>query len=318
MDKKSLLAGFVIGVFVTFGTLKSAPPAPAPLPATPGSRPTTTPNLQSTSTPPPKPTPTPNPRDFAQISDVLPTDYRLSVSFGDVVVKMVQAGAIDKARFIELYESRKPLSAEQKRLLDAPSYQPIIVNQENAGLLLNLLWPLGISNKSAVLSKGPMGAQYSNEIGNFASTGGWDLGKKGGGELFNRLALVKLTPQQENLVQEIAQHIYRPCCGNHTAFPDCNHGAAMLGFIELAVSQGLPTNEIYRQALVLNAYWFPQTYAELAIYFKVKRNRAWTSVDPKEALGEKYSSGRGYEAINKELQADGLLPKVDEGGSCGT
>lgn len=29
------------------------------------------------------------------------------------------------------------------------------------------------------------------------------------------------------------------CCGNSTYFPDCNHGAAMLGFIELAVSQGL-------------------------------------------------------------------------------
>jgi hypothetical protein len=183
---------------------------------------------------------------------------------------------------------------------------------------LNLLWPLGIVNKSAVLSEGPMGTQYGQEVGNFASTGGWDLGKKSGGELFNSLSLVKLTPQQEAVVKEIAAHVHRPCCGNHTAFPDCNHGAAMLGFIQLAVAQGMPTDEVYRKALMLNSYWFPQTYVELAIYFKVKRNLAWTDVDPQEVLGETYSSGDGYAAMSQQLQADGLLPKVDQGGSCGT
>jgi hypothetical protein len=39
--------------------------------------------------------------------------------------------------------------------------------------------------------------------------------------------------------------------------------------------------------------------------------------DPKEVLGVKYSSGDGYAAIDKELRDDGLLPKVDGGGSCG-
>jgi hypothetical protein len=255
---------------------------------------------------------------MAQISDVLPPQYPLGVSFGDVIVKMVEGGATDKDKFIALYKSRSPLSEAQKRLLDEPSHVPIVIDRGNAGLLLNLLWPLGISNKSAVLTQGIMGTQYGNEVGNFASTGGWDLGKKTGGELFSSLALIKLTPEQEATVKDIAEHVYRPCCGNHTALPDCNHGAAMLGFIELAVSQGLPVDEIYRQALILNSYWFPQTYAELAIYFKVKKNLAWTRVDPKEVLGVAYSSGDGYGSINKELQADGLLPKVDEGGSCGT
>ena len=91
----------------------------------------------------------------------------------------------------------------------------------------------------------------------------------------------------------------------------------MLGFIELAVAQGMSTDEIYQKALVLNSYWFPQTYVELATYFKAKKNIAWNSVNPKEILGASYSSGQGYNAINKELQIDGILPKVKGGGSCG-
>lgn len=91
----------------------------------------------------------------------------------------------------------------------------------------------------------------------------------------------------------------------------------MLGFIELAVAQGMSKDEIYEKALVLNSYWFPQTYVELATYFQAKKNVAWSNVDPKVVLGANYSSGQGYSAINKELQADGILPKVQGGGGCG-
>lgn len=91
----------------------------------------------------------------------------------------------------------------------------------------------------------------------------------------------------------------------------------MLGFIELAVKQGLSRDEIYKKALALNTYWFPQTYAELGTYFKQKKNISWDKVDPKLVLGIDYSSGQGYRVINKELQAEGLLPKVEGGGGCG-
>lgn len=91
----------------------------------------------------------------------------------------------------------------------------------------------------------------------------------------------------------------------------------MLGFLELAVAQGMPKEEIYKKALVLNSYWFPQTYVELATYFEKKKNTPWNKVSPKEILGANYSSGQGYQAINKELQAEGLLPKVEGGGGCG-
>ncbi|MBI4990772.1 hypothetical protein HZB96_01630, partial [Candidatus Gottesmanbacteria bacterium] len=59
------------------------------------------------------------------------------------------------------------------------------------------------------------------------------------------------------------------------------------------------------------------TYAELAMYFKAKKGVSWDKVDPKVALGANYSSGQGYQAINKELQVEGLLPKVQGGGGCG-
>src|SRR3990172_4160333 len=250
--------------------------------------------------------------------EILPAYYKLGIKFNDAITKMVQMGAIDKEKFFKLYEERSPLTDAQKKLLDNPNSDEIVLNQENAQLILNLLWPLGISNKAKVLSEGPMGTQYKDKVSSFASTAGWTLGSKDGGKLFNSLSIISLSPEQENLVTEIADSIYRPCCGNHTGFPDCNHGAAMLGFIELAVSQGMSKDEIYNKAFVLNSYWFPQNYAELATYFKQQKGIAWNKVNPKEVLGVNYSSGQGYAAINKELQAEGLLPKVQSGGGgCG-
>lgn len=266
-----------------------------------------------------KPTPTPDTQALAQsiTEKVLPVKVELGISFGETVKKLVEVGAIDKQKFLQLYEGRGGISEKEKMLLDQGSADEIVVTLQNSGLILNLLWPLGIANKTNVLSQGPMGTQYKNEVGNFASTGGWSVGKVEGGKLFNKYEILALTQEQEAVVKELAQNIYRPCCGNSTYFPDCNHGAAMLGFLELAVTQGMSKDEIYRKALALNAYWFPQTYTELAIYYQTEKNTSWDRVDPKEVLGENYSSGQGYRAINQELTAKGKLPKVEGGGGCG-
>lgn len=262
-------------------------------------------------------TPTPKPGNVVSAAEVLPASVNLGVKWGDVIVKMVRGGAIDKKKFSDLYQSRQTDLAEVQKLLESTSDQEIVVTQANSGLILNLLWPLGIANKTNVLAQGPMGTQYKDQVGNFASTGGWTLGSKDGGKLFNSQNLVKLTPQQEALVTEISQNIYRPCCGNSTYFPDCNHGAAMLGYIELAVAASLSKDQIYKNALALNSYWFPQTYAEIATYMKAKQNRDWKDVNPVEALGVEYSSGQGAGKVNKELQTLGLVPKVSGGGGCG-
>lgn len=266
------------------------------------------------------PTPTVDPRIKEQeqiVKSVIPAQFNLGISFKDTITKLVEVGAIDKDKFIQLYQTRGGLSDSDKKLLDEPTDKEIIINQDNQTVLLNLLWALGITNRTNVLSSGPMGTQYKDKVDQFASTGGWTLGKVEGGKLFNNYSILPLTPEQEDLVKEVSQNIYRPCCGNSTYFPDCNHGAAMLAFIELAISQGMPKDEIYKKALVINSYWFPQTYADLAVYFKAKKNIAWNQVDPKEVLGQSYSSGQGYKAVNAELQAEGLLPKVQGGGGCG-
>lgn len=297
MDKKTLILGASTGILVLIVGLKFS---------------------GFTLVRPPKPTPTPvQTGTVVAIDEILPPSMNLGVSWGEVIVKMVKNGAIDKQKFLALYEGRQSDLAQVKNLLDSPNNDEIVVTKDNAGLVLNLLWPLGIANKTNVLSLGPMGTQYKKEIGNFASTGGWTLGTKDGGKLFNSQNLVQLTQEQEAMVTEIAQNIYRPCCGNSTYFPDCNHGAAMLGFIELTVASGMPKEEIYKKALVLNSYWFPQTYAEIATYMKAKRNLVWKDVDPREALGVEYSSGQGAAKVNKELQTLGLVPNVQGGGGCG-
>lgn len=264
-----------------------------------------------------QPTVVPTINSQAISQQVLPEKLDLGVSFGSTIKELVENGAIDKQKFLELYQNRGGLPAEFASLLDNDSSQNIIVTNENSGIILNLLWPLGIANKTKTLSQGPMGTEYKDEAGNFASTGGWTMGKVEGGQLFNRYNILPLTDEQEALVTEISQKIFRPCCGNSTFFPDCNHGAAMLGFIELAVAQGMPKEEIYKKALVLNSYWFPQTYVELAMYFKSEKNLDWDKVDPVEVLGQEYSSGGGYAKINQQLTTKGILPKVEGGGGCG-
>lgn len=248
--------------------------------------------------------------DLSQTADVLPDSIDLGISWGDVIVKMVKGGAIDKEKFLK----RHP---EAETLLQTGNANNIIMTQENSALILNLLWPLGITNKAKVLSEGVMGTKYIDQVGSFASTGGWTLGTKDGGKLFNSQTLIKLTAEQEELIQKISANIYRPCCGNSTAFPDCNHGAGMLGFVEMAVVAGMPEAEIYKKALALNSYWFPQTYTELAVFFKAKKNTDWKNVDPVEVLGESYSSGQGYSQVSQQLQAEGLVPQVKSGGGCG-
>jgi hypothetical protein len=79
----------------------------------------------------------------------------------------------------------------------------------------------------------------------------------------------------------------------------------------------MPEQEIYRKALILNSYWFPQTYMELAVYMKAKYRTDWNRVDPRRMLGIEYSSGQGYAAFHKELEIAKLIPEVKGGGGCG-
>ncbi len=99
--------------------------------------------------------------------------------------------------------------------------------------------------------------QYGNgQIDSFASTGGWTLATKPITDLYASMDLIPLTTQQQARVEEVAAAVYRPCCNNHTLFPDCNHGMAMLGLLELMASQNTSVDEMFEAAKYVNAYWF--------------------------------------------------------------
>ena len=123
-----------------------------------------------------------------------------------------------------------------------------------------------------------------------------------------------LTSAQQALVDRVSRNIFRPCCGNSTHFPDCNHGMAMLGLLELMASQGVSEQDMYKTALAVNSYWFPETYLTIATYMQQK-GVAWKDVSPKEMLSAPYSSSSGYTDISSQVT---LPEQVQGGGGCST
>lgn len=244
--------------------------------------------------------------------NIISTETLLPVRWGDLGIKMTSVGAIDAERFESLYANRGGLSEDIKKLLYDSDNGNLKITKENSGFILNLLWALGLGNKNEILEKGPMSDPRYGGAENFASTGGWTLAQGEAMEHYSRHPLIILTKEQQELVERVSQNIYRPCCGNSTYFPDCNHGMAMLGLLELMASQGFSEEEMYKYALVVNSFWFPDTYAAIAKYFE-KRGVKWENVNPKEVLGQNYSSVSGYRRILSEMES----PKIESGGGCG-
>lgn len=268
--------------------------------------------IQNWANPTPTPLPTPSAEDLA--NKVIPSSgYTVNLRWGDIGKKLVQTGAIDLSKFKENYQEAQ--YQEVLKYLTDVQDKGITITPQNSYFWINTLWALGLVQKSDVLDKGIMMTQYKKEIGNFASTGGWTLGAKPATKLYSSVQIIPLTPEQNQIVTRIGENIYRPCCGNSTAFPDCNHGMAMLALIELMVNQGFSESEIYKAALAFNSYWFGETYMDLAYYFKTKKNLDWEKVDPKIVLSAQYSSAQGYQATKQLIQGAPSAPK--SGGSCG-
>ena len=135
--------------------------------------------------------------------------------------------------------SQGGLDEETKKLLYQSGNGNLKITEENSGKILNLLWAFGLGNKNEILLKGPMMDPQYGGAGRFASTGGWTIAKGSAMEHYSNHEFIKLTKEQQTLVENVSQNIYRPCCGNSTYFPDCNHGMAMLGLLELMASEGV-------------------------------------------------------------------------------
>ncbi|MEK7208903.1 MAG: hypothetical protein AAB677_01440 [Patescibacteria group bacterium] len=251
------------------------------------------------------------------ISTLISTEpaAELPVRWGDLGAKLVETGVIDGEKFEQLYAGRGnvELTAEIKKLLYRKDNGRLKITAANSGAILNLLWALGLATKNEILDTGPMRDQrYGGNVGGFASTGGWTLARGEAMAHYSQHSFFTLTPAQQRLVERVSQNIYRPCCDNSTYFPDCNHGMAMLGLLELMAAQNLTETDMYRVALTVNGYWFPDTYLTIDKYLKTQGS-SLVQADPQEILGVNYSSGSGYRQIMAKMKpASG-----GSGTSCG-
>ena len=244
--------------------------------------------------------------------EVLPSQgVILPVVWGDLGIQLVNNGTIDAEKFKAIYESKGQFSDEYKKLLLGQNNSKIKITKDNASYILNLFWALGLANKNSILEEGEMMNPIYGGAENFASTGGWTLAKGNSMDHYSRHSLIKLTSEQQALVDKVSRGIYRPCCGNSTHFPDCNHGMAMLGFLELMASQGINEQDMWKTALIVNSFWFPDTYLTIATYMKDKGVN-WQDVNPQEILGINYSSAQGYKNISSQV----VQPQRQQSG-CG-
>ena len=169
----------------------------------------------------------------------------LPAELGDIGAKLIETGVIDPMQMAVFHQDRDG---------------KIVITKENAGHLLNLLWAVGLANKNPILEdKTEMMNPVYGGAGNFASTGGWTLAKGSAMDHYGKHMLIPLTGEQQSLVDRVSRGIYRPCCGNSTHFPDCNHGMALLGLLEMMASQGVSEQDMNDTARAVNDYWFPPT-----------------------------------------------------------
>lgn len=247
-------------------------------------------------------------------ANVLPAGgHHSRVVLGDSIVKLVRAGVLDPQKFEAVYAPRGGIPKELKDVLSKPSHTPILLTRTNAGVYVNLLWSLGLANRMLANNASPLNGPSRFD---FASTGGWNLGRSpNGGDYFNKLAIVELNPHQEALVARVAGNTYRPCCDNSTFFQDCNHGSALLGLLALGAAQGLSEDELYREGLAFNAFWFPDNYVQTALYFKAVRSLEWGEIDPRMLMSADFSSASGWRRnVANPLAARGLVPSQNGPG----
>ena len=255
---------------------------------------------------------------FDEINPV--NGFEINATYDKLGPKMVSSGVIDLKKFKDTYrKSNQPLTAEQEEILTKGSSQKIKITRDNSYFLLNFFWAAGLANKSKILEEGEMVKYKGREgAGGFASTGGWTLAKSDAMKYYSRSPLVVLTKDQEDRVNLVAANIFRPCCNNSTAFPDCNHGMALLGVLQVMASNDVSEKEMYQAGKYFNAFWFPGNYYDLALYFKNKESTSFKDVDAKLLLSREYSSASGWQAAKGWLVEKGLLQQPPkQSGGCG-
>jgi hypothetical protein len=234
------------------------------------------------------------------------------------VVRLVRHGVISRNKYRALQKYNGPLPKELSAVLKKPSNDAIRLTRENANHYVNLLWAAGFSNRLDANKESPL---VGPDLAGFASTGGWTLGNAPEGSVyFNKFPIVALNPEAEALAVRIAKATFRPCCNNSTFYQDCNHGSALFAVLQLGASQGLTEDQLYREALAFNSFWFPDYYIRTALYFKVVRKVNWHDVDARMVMGADFSAaGPWQQNVLAALEAlPDLIPPPTGGANCGT
>ncbi len=259
--------------------------------------------------------------DMAMIAQQVnpPEGYALSVKLGDLGPRLVATGAIDYQKLVKVYaDAGQPLTDEQIAILTKGNNQPLTIKSDNAYFLLNFFWAVGLTNQNTILTQGKMMKGGKDQVGNFASTGGWTIGSRSPIELYADLPLFTLSDEQQRRLEEVAHSVYRPCCNNPTDFPDCNHGMAMLGLLELMAAQGATVDEMFQAAKYVNAYWYPQQSMELALALKAAQGWDFAAINARELTSINLSSGTSFQGVHQWLAKNGLLQQGQGGGNnCG-
>src|SRR3989344_1114304 len=153
-----------------------------------------------------KPTPSVKPSlavDFLSNQVAPKKGYTIKLVWGDVGRKLVEAGGVDLEKYRQNYKDK--IYQDLLTYLTEEKKGGITINSQNAYFWVNTLWALGLTQKSDVLDKGIMGTEYKNDIGNFASAGGWTLGAKYAVSLYSSAEIIPLTADQQKLVDKISQ-----------------------------------------------------------------------------------------------------------------
>lgn len=83
-------------------------------------------------------------------------------------------------------------------------------------------------------------------------------------------------------------------------------------------AQGASTEEIFEAFKYVNAFWFPQTYLDVAKYFQAKEGKDWSQVDSRLVASKDYSTPQGWSRVRNWLASNDLIEKAPSGGGgCG-
>jgi len=220
----------------------------------------------------------------------------LPVTWKDLGVKLVSVGVINAKKMMEIQASKGVITTEDENLLYSENNGQLTITEKNAPYLLNMLWALGLASKNPILDTGEITNPAYGGQHRFASTAGWTIADGNPMDHYSRHRFFNLTSEQQILVEKVSRGIYRPCCSNSAHFPDCNHGMAMLGLLELMASQGVGEQDMWKAALAVNSYWFPEAYVAIASVLQDK-GIAWRDMSPIDILGYDYSSASGFSRI---------------------